>query len=276
MDVAENPQMEPNGVEHIFPEPSTLSTSPKPQPPRYSAAPEALLQHAETVEEIMDISSASSSSDEGEISDDSSRKISVERQVLAEFDQSQGKYEPNLMGTNLPTQNLKPRNSKSVEANQMMLGGTVQSGEPALLANREERHTPEDIQMEEPHGILDAQEQTKVHDDVVLDIASDSDDYEPPEASSLVDNQAVSVDSEPFSPKSFSPPVQNIPEQQYALVPVSPGGTPHQKDDGKLTERDPSVVKEVCHSMCEMLPTANLDSGCAKTPQFETWPFHPL
>ena len=194
----------------------------------------------------MDISSASSSSDEGEISDDSSRKISVERQLLAEFDQSQGSYQSKVKDNPLPSQDINPGSSKSMEDDQMLLARTPELAKPALLANEEESRTPDDVPMEEPHGITDAQEQAKVPDEVILDVASDSDDYEPPEPSSLVDNQAVSVDSEPLSPKLPSPIVQSMPEQQNASVPVNSAIIPSQKVDGMPTERDQSVVEEVC------------------------------
>lgn len=258
MDVANDTQIEPNGVDQTSPEPSILSASPNPQTLQHPPAPEAPPRHTETVDEIMDISSASSSSDEGEISDDSRREISVERQVLAEFDQSQGNYQPNAKDNTPPPPDLNPRSNRSMEDDRMMLACPPEPAtEPILPAHEEESRTPKDVQMEGSNGIIDVQEQAEAHDDVILDIASDSDDYEPPESTSLVDNQAVSVNLEPLSPKSPSPTVQRIAEQRNALVPVSPEIKPPQKDDGKLTRRDQSVVEPVGRSPPQISSSTN-------------------
>ncbi|KAL9114588.1 MAG: hypothetical protein Q9187_007427, partial [Circinaria calcarea] len=185
---ANHVQIETNGVEKLSTEPSILSPSPKFQPSGHLPPTEKPLQHTETVDEIMDISSASSSSDEGEISDDSSRRISVERQVLAEFDQSQGKFGPDLkedfMPDVMPAQVFYAGSSISTEDDQMMLARTPEPTELVPLANEEVNRPPDDSQMEEPHGKINTQDQAEVHDEVILDTESDSDDYEPPEPSS--------------------------------------------------------------------------------------------
>ena len=269
-------QIKTNGVERLSTEPSIISPSPRSQSSGPLRPTEKPLQHAETVDEIMDISSATSSSDEGEISDDSSRRISVERQVLAEFDQSQGNFGPNLMDNILPAQDLNAGRSKSTEDDQMMLAGTPEPADLVSPANEELSRTPDDIQMDESHGMTNTQDQAQVHDEVILDIESDS-DYEPPEASSPVDNQAVSIDSEPFSPKSPSPIVQSIPEPQSTLSLASPEITPHQKDNGKPDERDQSPnIKEVCCPISEIELPTNLYLGHPTDFQFQTWPLYPL
>lgn len=156
-----------------------------------------VLSRSGTADQIMDISSPSSDSTEPIGFDDSSPSQS---QLSAELGTGYEEYEPRLEDDLLLQQTPGAASSMPLVVDEL-LNDTAQSpAEPTadLKGNvlpRFELSERDEISLEDG----------EVSRSISPNDADDSDDYEPPEPLPVVDNSAVSQESEVFSPKSSVP-----------------------------------------------------------------------
>ena len=222
--VGEDTEPKSNGV-HVYPHTnSTISGTGHPSD-QIPVLRQISTQRSENLEDVMDISS--SSSDEGEITDashrilvdpDADRRVSVDRQILAEFDNSLEDYEPeldneitltresettssNYSEDNQSGDSLLPKSKQFVPSNDISTGLTEQ-------VSRNHRQSPPDI----------PEVQNQETNPAFPDSGIDSDDYEPPEPISPVDNRAESTTSGVFDPKPPTPLDRNTPQQRASSV----------------------------------------------------------
>ena len=198
----------------------------------------------------MDISSSSSSSDEGEITN-SSGSISADRQVLAEFDNSLEDYEPQLESEVTLTQKADAGSSSHSEDDQLLDSFTAEPAKVVSLTDIDLDHSRQGSQDYRQPSHDHLRGQNEAHNLIVPDVGNESDDYEPPEPDSPVDDQAVSMESEGFTPKSPTPPIDNVSHQQaHSLSSPQPirllSQSSEQNGYNPTTNREESVVDKVC------------------------------
>ena len=220
------------------------------------------LADTETVHSVMSISS--NSTDDGEITDCNPQSL-VHSQASPDVNSLQEDHIQDLDTGISPSQetftrNLQPSiNDLAGRVDESVLPNSVES--TMIMGNRAS-HTPEDLQGYGKSPEVDAmQEEGEASSGLFPSDASDSDDYEPPDPVSPMNDEAVFSESEPFSPKSPTPPAGIALKASKTAKPVPLVKSPVDDMDEETTTRQYSAPEMKAEKVCSpifSLPTLTM------------------
>ncbi|MCJ1307992.1 hypothetical protein MMC25_001642 [Agyrium rufum] len=226
-------------------------------------SPPVGLDHTTSIGEVMDISSSSpeSTTDEGEISEPS-RQMSIEEQSHEERQQHQQddtQIDESVQSQHHVASQVTPplhiSTAKTEIINEIYDHGLIQ-GENHIASSAPDN----DVSAIPAHTKTIANNITASVNELGTassiapesDAGDDSDDYEPPEPLSPVDDVPMSVDSEPFSPASPSPLPESVSQQPDHT------GKPTEKREALTTDLEKVQISEPVFLDADQVDTGDL------------------